>query len=378
MASVNLPAGTVGVTYSDALPVPQLTAPYQWSVSSGTLPAGVTLSSATGKLTGTPQAAGTFSFTVRVTDANTQSASTPIVMSVRSVPHPSASDTGSAPGAPLRTIGTGPGEVCDGPGWSYADGYVSITGADTLFRGFLLDGFPVAVYANGVTIENCVISAGGQGVCGVSIETDENSNGDPITSFTIKNCTVSGSDDNSNRAAACIKDVHGSATGILIQACNLFWAATGIQVYAGDVLDNYVHDLVCNVAYGDHVNGIAIGGGTSAVLIQNNTVLNRNGQTSCIALLQDNAPPAIANKTITKNLLAGGGYCIYGGQSGAQYAGLPASNIVISDNVISTVYYADGGAFGPVIYFAPGNSGNEWTGNLWYDGPNEGRAIPAP
>jgi hypothetical protein len=114
------------------------------------------------------------------------------------------------------------------------------------------------------------------------------------------------------------------------------------------------------------------------MLIRNNTVLNGNGQTSCIALFQDQAPPAIANKAINNNLLAGGGYCIYGGQSGAQYAGLPTSNIVVTDNVISTLYYADGGAFGPVIYYAPGNSGNEWSGNVWYDGPNEGIAIPAP
>jgi hypothetical protein len=378
MATINLPAGTVGVTYGDALPVPHLAAPYQWSVSSGALPTGVTLSTATGKVTGTPAAAGTYNFSIKVTDANAQSASADVVMSVKSVPHPSATDTGPAPGAVLSAVGTGPGEVSGGPGWSYADGRVSITGAGTLFRGFRLGGFGIAVLANDVTIENCIVSAGGQAMTGVSIENDANNNGIPITSFTMRNCTISGIDDNMYRASACIKDIYGSASGVVIQGCNLYWAATGIQVYAGDLLDNYVHDLVCNVAYGDHANGIVAGGGTAPMLIRNNTVLNGNGQTSCIALFQDHAPPAIANKTITNNLLAGGGYCIYGGQSGAQYAGLPTSNIVVTDNVISTLYYADGGAFGPVVYYAPGNSGNEWSGNVWYDGPNEGLAIPAP
>jgi Putative Ig domain len=378
MATLTLPAGTVGITYSDALPVPQLTAPYQWSVSSGTLPRGVTLSAATGKLTGTPAEAGTFSFTIAVKDAAEQTAATEIVLPVNSVPYPSASNTGPAAGTPLQMIGTGSGEVSSGPGWSYSDGNVSITGVGTIFSGFKLRGFGVSVFANNVTIENCVISVGGHGVYPVSIETDENNSGNPITSLTIKNCTVSGSDNSMSRAAACIKDIYGAATGILVQACNLYWTTTGIQVHAGKLLDNYIHDLVCNVAYGDHVNGIKISGGTDPVLIQNNTILNSNGQTGCIALSQDNAPPAIANKIISNNLLAGGGYCIYGGQSGAQYAGLPASDIVIADNAISTVYYPQGGAFGPVTCFSPGNSGNEWSGNVWHDGPNEGIAIPAP
>jgi len=378
VATINLPAGTVGVTYGDAIPVPHLAAPYQWSISSGALPTGVTLSTATGKLTGTPAVAGTYNFSIKVTDANAHSASADVVIAVKTVPHPSATDTGPAPEAVLRAVGMGPGEVSSGPGWSYADGCVSITGAGTVFRSFRLDGFGIAVRANDVTIENCVVCAGGQAITGVSIENDANNNGTPITSFTMRNCTVSGIDGNMQRAAACVKDIYGSATGIVIQGCNLYWAAAGIQVYAGELRDNYVHDLVCNVAYGDHANGIVVGGGTAAMLIRNNTVLNGNGQTSCIALFQDHAPPAIANKTISNNLLAGGGYCIYGGQSGAQYAGLPASNIVVTDNVISTVYYAEGGAFGPAIYYAPGNSGNEWSGNVWHDGPNEGIAIPPP
>jgi hypothetical protein len=107
MATINLPAGTVGVTYGDALPVPLLAAPYQWSVSSGSLPAGVTLSTATGKLSGIPSAAGTYNFGIEVTDANAQSASADVIMSVKSVPHPSAKDTGPAPDAVLRAVGLG-------------------------------------------------------------------------------------------------------------------------------------------------------------------------------------------------------------------------------------------------------------------------------
>ena len=62
------PGGEVGVTYSDQLTVTAGTSPFTWSVSSGSLPPGVTLGASTGLLSGTPTTAGTYSFTVKVTD----------------------------------------------------------------------------------------------------------------------------------------------------------------------------------------------------------------------------------------------------------------------------------------------------------------------
>ncbi|WP_455430086.1 putative Ig domain-containing protein [Noviluteimonas caseinilytica] len=64
-----LPAGTNGSAYNETLTASGGTAPYSYSVSSGSLPTGVTLSS-TGDLTGTPTTAGTYTFTVSVIDAN--------------------------------------------------------------------------------------------------------------------------------------------------------------------------------------------------------------------------------------------------------------------------------------------------------------------
>jgi uncharacterized protein (TIGR03437 family) len=63
-----LPSGTVGVAYSVNLAAAGGTAPYHWSVASGTLPAGLSLS-ATGTILGTPTAVGAASFTAEVIDS---------------------------------------------------------------------------------------------------------------------------------------------------------------------------------------------------------------------------------------------------------------------------------------------------------------------
>lgn len=64
-----LPAMNVGVAFSKRLEAWGGTDPLRWSVVGGTLPAGLTLGLNGGLLAGTPTAAGTFTFTIRVTDS---------------------------------------------------------------------------------------------------------------------------------------------------------------------------------------------------------------------------------------------------------------------------------------------------------------------
>jgi large repetitive protein len=76
------PAGQAGVAYSDPLAVTGGTGPFTWSVSSGSLPPGVALSSSTGVLSGTPATVGLYSFTVQVTDSFGLSATQGLSMTV--------------------------------------------------------------------------------------------------------------------------------------------------------------------------------------------------------------------------------------------------------------------------------------------------------
>ena len=80
------PSGEVGVAYSNPLAVTDGTPPFVWSVVSGSLPAGLTLNAATGLLSGTPTTAGSFAFTVRVTDDAGQSATKAVTLVVAATP----------------------------------------------------------------------------------------------------------------------------------------------------------------------------------------------------------------------------------------------------------------------------------------------------
>src|SRR5438067_316619 len=70
ISATSLPAATNGIAYpSFALSETGGIAPFTWSVSSGALPAGMSLSSA-GVFSGTPAQIASFLFTVKATDAN--------------------------------------------------------------------------------------------------------------------------------------------------------------------------------------------------------------------------------------------------------------------------------------------------------------------
>jgi hypothetical protein len=76
----------------------------------------------------------------------------------------------------------------------------------------------------------------------------------------------------------------------------------------------------------------------------------------------------------TNNLLAGGGYSIYGGATNEAAYGVP-TNIVITGNRFATTYYSTGGAYGTVSYFDKAGTGNKWTTNTW---DTTGATIPTP
>ncbi|MGB9234646.1 MAG: putative Ig domain-containing protein [Terriglobales bacterium] len=81
ITSGNPPDAQMNSLYDDALTASGGTQPYTWSVASGTLPNGLTLS-ASGDLAGTPTSTGTFSFAVAVTDSANNTAQSSLSLGV--------------------------------------------------------------------------------------------------------------------------------------------------------------------------------------------------------------------------------------------------------------------------------------------------------
>ncbi|MBW3507900.1 putative Ig domain-containing protein [Janthinobacterium sp. NKUCC06_STL] len=71
LTPASLPNAAAETPYSATLTATGGMAPYTYSVSAGSLPAGLSLNSATGVLSGTATVAGTFPFSIKVTDSST-------------------------------------------------------------------------------------------------------------------------------------------------------------------------------------------------------------------------------------------------------------------------------------------------------------------
>ncbi len=261
---------------------------------------------------------------------------------------PNSANTGVPDGTTLLAV---PGDVSGGPGWHFdSRGWVVVDGDHAVLRGLYIP-CNVDVTASDVTIEDVQVVTGGGSSIGISLRhTDD---------VTIKDTTISGLNSSRGRVMAGIKDIYGDSTGIAIFRDDISRAETGVQIESGLVQDSYIH----NSGYldGDHVNGVTSNGGNPRLLtIEHNTILIDRDQTDAIGLFEDFGVQA--NRVITGNMLGGGGYAIYAGQNPG---GPPTSNIVITNNKISTRYYANGGLYGYVTQYNPGGPGNTWLGNTW-------------
>jgi hypothetical protein len=82
------PSAQVNVGYNSALVATGGLPPYAYSISAGNLPTGLTLNPATGAITGTPSAGGTFSYTGRVVDSQSNAATSGCAISILAAPPP--------------------------------------------------------------------------------------------------------------------------------------------------------------------------------------------------------------------------------------------------------------------------------------------------
>jgi len=95
------PGAQLGVPYSFQLAGSGGTAPYNWAMSGGDLPPGLSLGLLSGVIAGIPTAGGNYAFTVRLTDSKSATAQRSLVINVSGAPL-----SASAPALPTAITGT--------------------------------------------------------------------------------------------------------------------------------------------------------------------------------------------------------------------------------------------------------------------------------
>ena len=143
-----LPSGTVGAAYSANLAAAGGTGPYSYSLIGGMLPAGVSVAS--GKVSGTPSAPGTFLATIQVTDSSTPPVSTFAQLEVAIDPAGATALGITVNASPLSigTVGAAFGPVtltaAGGTGGPYTWSATNLPGGMTLSASGVLAGSPAS------------------------------------------------------------------------------------------------------------------------------------------------------------------------------------------------------------------------------------------
>jgi hypothetical protein len=153
----SLAAGQVGTAYSVTVQASGGTTPYSWSLTSGALPAGLSLTAASGAISGTPTTSGTYAFTVKATDSTTptaQTATKSLTLTVAVAATPVQVTTASLPGGEVgiaysatltATNGTAPYS------WSLTSG--SLPAGLTLATSGVISGTPTTAATSSFTVK---------------------------------------------------------------------------------------------------------------------------------------------------------------------------------------------------------------------------------
>ena len=154
---------------------------------------------------------------------------------------------------------------------------------------------------------------------------------------------------------ACVFNI-GDTSPTLLRV-NIHSCSAGFSSGGGLIQDSYIHDM-SEVPGLSHDVGVASNGG-GGLTVRHNTIFNQLSQTAAVALYQDFGNQK--NNLIESNLLAGGGYCVYGGTGEKG----PTSNIRFLGNRFSKRFWPSCGSFGVVASFSLADAGNRWEGNYW-------------
>lgn len=124
ITTTSLPPGNVGQAYNQLVQATGGTGALTWSIATGTLPQNLNLNSTTGAISGTPTAAGTSTFTVRVADTAGQADTQALSILINPATPPNITTT-SLPGGTVGQAYSQPLQATGGTGtlaWNVSAG----------------------------------------------------------------------------------------------------------------------------------------------------------------------------------------------------------------------------------------------------------------
>lgn len=151
----SLPNGTIGTAYNQTIQATGGLSPYTWSVSAGTLPAGLSLGSSTNNsvtISGTPAAAASSTFTIQIMDAASQTGTQAYTVTTSNPPAPTITTTTLPNGA----VNTAYNQTIQATGglapyaWSVSAGTLpsGLTLGSSTTNSVALSGTPTTVQSN--------------------------------------------------------------------------------------------------------------------------------------------------------------------------------------------------------------------------------------
>jgi hypothetical protein len=151
----------------------------------------------------------------------------------------------------------------------------------------------------------------------------------------------------------------GTATA---RRLNVFGSEDGVRLANRSVLArSFVHGL--RGTSESHFDAVTADGYRRWRIV-GNRILNSHQQTAAVWVGDPRYGPS--SGVLRNNLMAGGGYTIYGGPG-------TGAGIRVVDNHFSTKYFRRSGYWGPNAYWQRAH--NTWSNNRWLDGPQQGRLV---
>jgi hypothetical protein len=230
---------------------------------------------------------------------------------------------------------------------------VTVTKAGTTISGIALTS-SIAVDADNTTIKDSEITVDGTQTCGGSCGGRGIWIAPGVTGTIVEHVTCHGGAASGDDVTQyCIANNNSSTQVSYLYAYNCTECFTGPGTLSDSFLD------VTGTIQGEHYEDIYYGGGAGPLIVNHNTMLNPQGQTAVVFASVDFGD--LPQLTITDNLMAGGGYVIYGGGSGS--GGSVTGPITVTGNRFSRIYYPDGGYYGLAGDFVDGHT--TWSENIW-------------